>query len=349
MFGDALLESAVRRTAVLGRIHYLIAGLTGTFFFVLATRVLPLLLPLAERRALVTTAGLVGAAAALYTLMLGYVWTDARRQRLRAWPWLAFVLLLNLPGFLLYLVRSAQKSGDWRRASLPLAYVAESVMVGMLILMPLIYTQALPRQYLTLGLYVPTPPPGPPPAQTRTQATPLAHPCPAVNPLEAPPVIPTGVRIITERPEPPRGDGPEVGVIGGDPNALPGGRGDAVINTLLTQNPPPPPPPPPVVRAPRPQERIRVGSGVIAAQLIYQPKPAYPPLAIMAHVQGTVVLQAVLSTAGTVEDLKVISGHPLLVGAALDAVKTWRYQPTLLNGEPVEVLTEIDVNFKLGE
>jgi protein TonB len=83
--------------------------------------------------------------------------------------------------------------------------------------------------------------------------------------------------------------------------------------------------------------------------LIYQPKPIYPPLAIMAHVQGTVVLQAVLSTAGTVEDLKVVSGHPLLVGAALDAVKTWRYQPTLLNGEPVEVLTEIDVNFKLGE
>jgi protein TonB len=68
----------------------------------------------------------------------------------------------------------------------------------------------------------------------------------------------------------------------------------------------------------------------------------------MARIQGTVVLQAMLGTDGSVQDLKVISGHPLLVGAALDAVRTWRYQPTLLNSEPVEVLTEIDVNSVSG-
>ena len=66
----------------------------------------------------------------------------------------------------------------------------------------------------------------------------------------------------------------------------------------------------------------------------------------MARVQGTVVLQAILGKDGRVQDLKVLSGHPLLVRAAMDAVKTWRYQPTLLNSEPVDVLTEIDVNFK---
>ena len=70
---------------------------------------------------------------------------------------------------------------------------------------------------------------------------------------------------------------------------------------------------------------------------------------MMARIQGTVVLQAIIGTDGTVQDLKVLSGHPLAGPAALDAVKTWRYQPTLLNSEPVEVLTEIDVNFKLGE
>jgi protein TonB len=88
---------------------------------------------------------------------------------------------------------------------------------------------------------------------------------------------------------------------------------------------------------------------VIAARALFQPQPVYPPLARMARIQGKVILQAILAQDGTVQDLKVISGHPLLVQAALDAVRTWRYQPTLLNSEPVEVLTEIDVNFILGE
>jgi protein TonB len=93
----------------------------------------------------------------------------------------------------------------------------------------------------------------------------------------------------------------------------------------------------------------RVGGDVIAARALYQPRPVYPQLAIMAHVQGTVMLQAIVGRDGSIQDLKVLSGPALLVRAALDAVKTWRYQPTLLNSEPVDVLTEIDVNFNLGE
>jgi len=85
------------------------------------------------------------------------------------------------------------------------------------------------------------------------------------------------------------------------------------------------------------------------AKLLFQPKPEYPPLAKMARIQGTVRLEAVISKDGTIQDLKVVSGHPLLVKAALEAVQRWRYQPTLLNGEPVEVITEIDVNFTLAE
>ncbi len=93
--------------------------------------------------------------------------------------------------------------------------------------------------------------------------------------------------------------------------------------------------------------RIRVGGQVQAKRLVSNPPPAYPPVARMARIQGTVRLEAIIGKDGTVQDLKVIEGHPLLVPAALDAVKQWRYEPTLLNGEPVEVDTEIDVNFVL--
>jgi len=85
------------------------------------------------------------------------------------------------------------------------------------------------------------------------------------------------------------------------------------------------------------------------AKLIFQPKPEYPQLAKMARIQGVVRLEAIISKDGTIQDLKTLSGHPLLIKAAYEAVQRWRYQPTLLNGEPVEVVTEIDVNFTLSE
>ena len=108
----------------------------------------------------------------------------------------------------------------------------------------------------------------------------------------------------------------------------------------------PPPPPPPEPQTP---QRIRVGGQVEGAKLIFGPKPEYPPLAKMARISGEVRLDALISKDGTIQNLKVISGHPLLVSAAMAAVQRWRYQPTLLNGEAVEVATEIDVNFTLAE
>src|SRR5438309_688327 len=94
--------------------------------------------------------------------------------------------------------------------------------------------------------------------------------------------------------------------------------------------------------------RIRVGGQVQQASLISQPKPVYPALARQARIQGVVRLQAVIAKDGTVQELQVLSGHPLLVPSAMEAVRQWRYKPTLLNGEPVEVITMIDVNFVLG-
>jgi TonB family C-terminal domain len=87
---------------------------------------------------------------------------------------------------------------------------------------------------------------------------------------------------------------------------------------------------------------------VQAAKLIRQVTPVYPPLARQARIAGTVRLTAIISREGAIQNLQVMSGHPLLTAAALDAVKQWLYQPTLLNEEPVEVITQIDVNFTLS-
>ena len=92
-----------------------------------------------------------------------------------------------------------------------------------------------------------------------------------------------------------------------------------------------------------------MGGIVIAARIVYQPKPEYPELARMTRVEGPVEFEAVIGKDGAIEQLKVLKGHPLLVKAALEAVRQWRYQPTLLNGKSVEVITEITVNFKLAE
>jgi TonB family protein len=114
------------------------------------------------------------------------------------------------------------------------------------------------------------------------------------------------------------------------------------MNTIAA--PPPPPPPPGGGGVP---SRIRVGMNVQQANLISQVPPVYPPLARQAKIEGVVRMAATIDKEGRVAHLEIISGHPLLVPAALDAVKQWVYRPTLLNGQPVEVQTTIDVNFTL--
>jgi periplasmic protein TonB len=347
MFENALLDSSPRRASVLHRIHYLLTAFAGTLFFLQGLYLLPLVLAPAGARALFIAAAVLGSIAALYALMLCYVWADARQQHLSPWPWLSVTLLLNLPGFLIYLVYSAQKTGDWKRAAIPLAYVAEALLVGMLVLVPLIYTQALPRQLLISEIHI-SPPQGPPPAQPSGQPTKLPTHHTPVDPFTQPVSIPVGVKPVVEQLEPaeqPVGTGPWV--IG----ALPPDPSDRSHNWVIGSpyGEKGPPPPPPVVHAAPKMQMVRVGGDVIAARALYQPPPVYPPLARMAHIQGVVVLQAIIGTNGAIQGLKVLSGPPLLAPAAIDAVKTWRYQPTLLNTEPVEVLTEIDVNFRLGE
>ena len=117
---------------------------------------------------------------------------------------------------------------------------------------------------------------------------------------------------------------------------------------LVTAPPPPPPPPPPSGQLPT-TDAVRIGGDVAATKLINQPKPVYPPLAKAAHVQGVVEFQATIGKDGKIQNLQLLSGPPLLVQAAMQAVQQWVYEPTLLNGNPVGVITTIDVNFTLAD
>ena len=104
----------------------------------------------------------------------------------------------------------------------------------------------------------------------------------------------------------------------------------------------------PKLVAPVPTKRIRVSQGVTEGRLIQKIEPKYPPIALSARIQGQVLLSAIISKTGEIQNLTLVSGHPLLVPAAIAAVQRWRYRPFLLNGEPVEVETTITVNFELS-
>lgn len=133
------------------------------------------------------------------------------------------------------------------------------------------------------------------------------------------------------------------------PLGVPGTALTGLISEIPAQVVPKPAPPTPPLAPVRPTAPIVVGVGVQAAKLISGPKPVYPVIARTTRTQGTVKIHATIARDGSIRNLQLISGPPLLVAVALEAVGRWRYQPTLLNGEPVEVITEIDVNFTLSQ
>jgi protein TonB len=227
--------------------------------------------------------------------------------------------------------------------TIALSMMFQVLFLAILILIPLIYTEALPKTLMSSILLAPPPPPPPPPPPapvTVVHVKPTAHLMEAGK-LVAPKVIPKDVKIIKEEEQPPDMG---AGIAGGVPGGVAGGSMGGVIGGVIggAGTAAPPPPKPNVTRT-------RVGGAVQAAKLVNRVQPLYPPLARQTRISGTVKLHAIIGKSGSVEQLQVVSGHPLLVQSALDAVKQWRYQPTLLNGEPVEVDTEIDVIFSLAQ
>lgn len=219
------------------------------------------------------------------------------------------------------------------------SFAIEVGAVGVLVLLPLLFTQALPKQLWTSILELPTPPAGEPPVRVvhvveQGRASRFVED----SVLRQPSYVPRTTKMV--RDEPSNAEGPPV--IDG---AVPGGIGSGSTNPVLTEIARSTPP---VIVKTLPPSKMRVSSGVAAGMLIHQVKPQYPPLAVQARIQGTVVLQAVIGRDGTVHDLRLVSGHPMLAPAAIEAAKQWRYRPYLLNGEPVEVDTQININFTLG-
>ncbi|MGB9337472.1 MAG: energy transducer TonB [Candidatus Acidiferrales bacterium] len=226
--------------------------------------------------------------------------------------------------------------------SVILSGIVQAGIVVIFVLIPLIYTEALPKQLLTTFLVAPAPPPPPPPPAAAVQriVKPVARLIQAGK-MMAPTVIPKKVEMIKEEEMPP--DVGAVGVVGGVPGGIAGGSAGGVLGGIIGGSgggmPPPPKPT---------QQRVRIGGNVQAAKMIRQITPVYPQIAKTAHVQGTVILRAIISKDGTVQELQYISGPALLMRSAMDAVRQWKYQPTLLNGEPVEVDTTISVVFTLS-
>jgi protein TonB len=159
--------------------------------------------------------------------------------------------------------------------------------------------------------------------------------------LRTPTKIPQRVQMIREEEAPPP-MAATGGVVGGVPGGIPGGQLGGVIGSVISATNAAVPKFVPVT-----PQRVRISQGVTKGLLVHRVEPAYPTLARSARVQGEVVLSAVIDTTGQITNLQLVSGHPMLVPAALSAVREWRYKPYLLNGQPVEVETTITVIFSL--
>jgi len=240
------------------------------------------------------------------------------------------------------LIESGGKLKTKRGATTLISFLFQVALIGVLVILPLVFTEALPKQQLMTFLVAPPPPPPPPPP-------PAAAPVKVVKTIQSdlqngqlrtPTKIPEKVQMIKEEEAPP----PVMsagGVVGGVPGGVPGGQMGGVIGGIISSTP---------VAVPKvaTPQRVRVSQGVSQGLIIKKVQPPYPPLARQARIQGQVILQAEISKDGSIENLRLISGHPMLAPAAIEAVKQWRYKPYLLNGEPVAVETTVMVNFSLS-
>jgi len=227
-----------------------------------------------------------------------------------------------------------------------LSLIVHVIFLGILLLIPLYFTEAIDLKQFTQTFLVAPPPPPPPPAPASPVIARVAS-APkriftATGKLLAPTVIPEKIAMLKEEPLPPD-VGPTQGVVGGVPGGVPGGQIGGVLGGILSgarSNIPVAPTAPP--KAP-----VRVGGRVRAPRLVSQVPTVYPVLARQARIGGQVLIDAVIDEHGNVVEMQVVSGHPLLIPAAVDAVRKWKYEPTYLNDQPVPVQLVVTVFFRL--
>ncbi len=232
-----------------------------------------------------------------------------------------------------------------RTLSTVISFIVQCIVLATVVIVPLWFTDALPKAQLLTFLVAPPPPPPPPPPMTeavakvvKTMQSELLN-----GKLRTPTKIPERVQMLNEEAPPTLQSGE--GVIGGVPGGIAGGQLGGVIGGIIssTSNLAIAPKLVPVM-----PKRIRISQGVTAGMVLRRVEPAYPIIAQQARIQGQVVLKAIIDKNGNIQNLEAESGHPLLIPAAIAAVKQWHYRPYLLNGLPVEVETTITVTFTLA-
>jgi protein TonB len=233
------------------------------------------------------------------------------------------------------------------RPAKSLAFLAsvslESLALSLAILIPLAQTNHLPDfHWKSLSVAAPPRPLAPAPVVQRSSNTTLAGPVYSRRVFTFTPT-PTSIGNRTDSGETFSVEPP--GPIG---FAAPSSAGGIEIDKFITMPAVPRLSHLPAITPPPPAEPLRVGGDVQRAKLVKKVIPEYPALAKTARVSGVVHLLGVIAKDGTIQNLQLISGHPLLARAAMEAVRKWVYEPTLLNGQPVEVIAPIDVNFTLG-
>jgi protein TonB len=231
-----------------------------------------------------------------------------------------------------------------KTGALAASLTAQTLLVAALIAVPLIYSDRLPDVHLFIPLSLPLPPPPPAPQPTRPAPSSSAN----RNSLAPTKIFPPRhIADLSQIPDVAFVEAPPAFAIGAE-TGVPGGTGVPAAISQLFREPPQPKPrvadPPPT-----PVQPQKVGGDVQAAKLIKKVIPVYPPMARQVRVSGTVELIGAIAKDGTIQQLQVVSGHPLLVKSALDAVRQWIYRPTLLNGQAVEVIAPISVYFTLSQ
>jgi protein TonB len=214
------------------------------------------------------------------------------------------------------------------------SFVLETALVAVILLIPYVYPDTLPHKFLNVPLIAPPPSAAPVVAQPATAAS---RSQPIALDLSLPATIPHGPIQIVD----PLNPGANI------PGVIDFGTPHVGVVGVPDLGPSIPPPSRPVHPA-KPTGPIHVSSGVANGQLIVPIQPHYPVIARQMRVQGTVVVAATISITGRIENLRVLSGSPILVPAAVDAIRQSRYRPWTLNGEPVEVETTINIVFSLG-
>lgn len=248
------------------------------------------------------------------------------------------------------LIEQNRMKSSSKALDLLVAILVHATVIAVPILAGLYFTDTLNlKQWESTFLAAPPPPPPPPPpaAAVVTRAPVVRRVFENAGKLIAPTVVPKQIAEIKEAPIPDADLGG--GVAGGAPGGVAGGSIGGVIGGVIGGMNSAVPSAPLTPKANGPKAPIRVGGNIRSPKAIVQVKPEYPVVARQAHIEGVVTVDAVLDEHGNVEEMKVLSGPPLLYQAALDALKKWKYEPTYLNDQPVAVQLIVTITFQLGQ